>query len=283
MHETLIGCEQLAGQLGRPGWVVIDCRFSLDDQERGRRAWREGHIPGARYAHLDEDLASEPVPGQTGWHPLPDRVEMALRCAAWGIGPRTQVVVYDDAGGGMAARCWWLLRWLGHRAVAVLDGGWQRWLASGGETRREEPRIESAEFTIGEPLVRSVTVERLHDDQGRLVAPLFDARDGARFRGEVEPFYAVAGHIPGARSLPFAENLAADGCFLPVEQLRARFTAALGGIAASDAICYCGSGVTAAHNVLAMQHAGLGTPLLYVGSWSEWIAAGSRPVATGEG
>lgn len=281
MHETLISCEQLAEQLGRPDWVVIDCRFALDDVERGRQAWGAGHIPGARYAHLNEDLSGEIIPGVTGRHPQPDRVGMALRFASWGVGPRTQVVTYDDAGGAYAARCWWLLRWLGQRSVAVLDGGWNAWLASGGAIDTETPEVQTAEFTLGEPLLKSVSAEQLHDADGQPTALLLDARAAERFRGEIEPLDPVAGHIPGARCLPFTDNLGSDGRFLPAEVLRERFESVLEGAGAARTVCYCGSGVTAAHNVLAMQHAGLGSPALYVGSWSEWVSDPDRAIETG--
>jgi len=278
---TLIDPETLQAHLDDPDWVVVDCRFSLSDPAYGRRAYQDAHIPGAVYAHLDEDLSGPIVPGRTGRHPLPDPDRLAQKLGAWGIDNRTQVVAYDDAGGAFAARLWWLLGWLGHDAVAVLDGGWSRWVRegrpvrSGIETRSPRtfvPRIRPERVVSADEVL-----QHLHDPAWRLL----DARAPARYRGEQEPIDPVAGHIPGAVNAPFAENLTPDGTFRPSEQLRQRFEALLGDVPSERVVCYCGSGVTAAHNLLAMAHAGLPGARLYAGSWSEWITDPRRPVARG--
>lgn len=271
-YTTLIPAAGLNQHLDEPDWAIIDCRFALADTEQGRQAYHESHIPGAQYAHLDEDLSSPIIPGQTGRHPLPDVATLAAKLSAWGIDSTVQVVAYDDAGGAIAARLWWLLRWLGHDAVAVLDGGWPAWLAAGYSTQREvgsrpartftpHPRPELVASTAGVLSLR-------HNPACRLL----DARSADRYRGENETIDPVAGHIPGAISAPFAQNLGPDGRFLAPEVLRNRFEELLAGIPPAQAITYCGSGVTAAHNLLAMAHAGLDGARLYAGSWSEWIA-----------
>lgn len=281
MFTTLVSPELLAAHLDDPGWAVVDCRFSLQDTERGRRAYCDGHIPGAVYAHLDEDLSGPVVPGRTGRHPLPDPALFVARLEAWGIGDATQVVAYDDAGGAFAARLWWMLRWLGHEAAAVLDGGWQAWLATGLPTRSGAEVRPPARFTPRprpELLVTAADVDaRRRDPAWRVL----DARGADRFRGENETIDPVAGHIPGALSAPYADNLTADGRFRDAESLRQRYEALLSGAPAQRVVCYCGSGVTAAHNLLAMLHAGLGEGVLYPGSWSEWITDPARPVAVG--
>lgn len=277
---TLLAPADLRPFLDDPDWAVIDCRFALDDPARGRLAYLDAHLPGALYAHLDDDLSGTVVPGRTGRHPLPAIEAFTATLTAWGIDDRVQVVAYDDAGGAFAARLWWMLRWLGHDAVAVLDGGWPRWVRAGYPTesghavrapRPFAPRPR-ASMTVDADAVR-----RLHHEPS---ARLLDARAAARYRGEVEPIDPVAGHIPGALSAPYAENLDAEGCFLPPPVLRRRFDALLGDAAPEDVVSYCGSGVTAAHNLLALAHAGLDGARLYPGSWSEWITDPKRPVAT---
>ena len=257
--------------------IVLDCRFDLADPDAGAAAYRQGHIPGARYVHLDDDLSGPIEPGVTGRHPLPSRDTLAARVGALGITPGTPVVTCDDSGGSHAARAWWLLRWLGHADVAVLDGGLDAWRAAGGKLTDQPTHIEPADpYPAGNPLTRSVTATDLPAGPGTCV---IDARSVERFRGEVEPIDTIAGHIPGAVCLPFTGNLDARGRFLPAAELRARFEPLA---ARGDLVCYCGSGVTAAHNVLACVHAGLPEPALYAGSWSEWITDPRRPVATGD-
>ncbi|HKK05826.1 MAG TPA: sulfurtransferase [Gammaproteobacteria bacterium] len=280
-YETLISAEELYSRLGEPGWVVVDCRFDLAEPSAGRRAYRSAHLPGAYYAHLDEDL-SGPVGRFTGRHPLPAPEVLARRIAAWGVDAATQVVAYDDRGGAFAARLWWLLRWLGHDAVAVLDGGLGAWRRHGYPLDDQVPPARRADFVpnVREALcLDSAQVEAALSRQG---IALVDARESPRFRGEHEPIDPVAGHIPGARNLPFAGNLDDEGCFLAPAALRSRLASVLGDQDPSASVHMCGSGVTACHNLLAMAVAGLGDGCLYAGSWSEWIRDPHRPVARGE-
>ena len=276
IYTTLIATPQLALHLGDPDWTLVDCRFALADTGLGRRAYLEAHISGAIYAHLDEDLSGPIVPGITGRHPLPDPAVLAARLSQWGIGPGVQVAVYDDQGGAYAVRLWWMLRWLGHEAVAVLDGGWQAWREEGRETRSGQEARPRRDFQIElrpDLLVTADEVDAIRlDPDWRLL----DARGADRFRGENETIDAVAGHIPGAASAPYAGNLGSDGRFLSPDELAGRFGRLLGDVPATRTICYCGSGVTAGHDLLAMLHAGLGEGRLYVGSWSEWITNASR-------
>ena len=284
-YDTLIDAATLHAHLDAPHWVVVDCRFSLMDAEAGRRAYRESHLPGARYAHLDEDLSS-PITPTTGRHPLPNPDRLARRLGEWGIGPGTQIVAYDDMGGMLAAaRLWWLLRWLGHEAVAVLDGGFPAWREAGLPLTAETPMVQATVFN-GRPNDRlwltTAQVQALAAE-AEAEAVLLDARAAARFRGEMEPIDPVAGHIPGAVNLPTEGNLTAAGRFLPHAELQARFAAALGERPPTAVVHSCGSGVTACHNLFAMEAAGLRGSRLYAGSWSEWIRDPGRPRATGAG
>jgi thiosulfate/3-mercaptopyruvate sulfurtransferase len=279
LRRHLVRAEELAAHLRDPHWAVFDCRFSLADPGWGPRVYSEGHIPGARYAHLDQDI-SGPVGPASGRHPLPDPGRLADWLGRSGVGPGTQVVAYDDAGGGFAVRLWWLLRWLGHEAVAVLDGGLAAWLSAGGGLARDTPEPRPRRF-------RGVARPGAWIDSAALASHLaslqvIDARAPERFRGEVEPIDPVAGHIPGAINLPMSGNLDAVGRFLPPDLLRARFAAALGGTPPERVVHSCGSGVNACHNLLAMELAGLSGSRLYAGSWSEWIRDPARPVATGD-
>jgi thiosulfate/3-mercaptopyruvate sulfurtransferase len=276
--NTLISPLQLAGLLERGAVTVFDCRFSLADVEAGARAYAQGHIPGAYYVHLNYDLSMPQHPGKTGRHPLPSRNEWIQRALAWGLTPDRQVVVYDDVGGSVAARLWWMLQWIGHEHVAVLDGGIQGWQGIGKELSTAVPAMPAAaedRYADLPPLVTQVLTSAV--DGGRQV--LLDARDPARYRGEVEPMDPVAGHIPGALNSPFAENLNSDGTFRSKQELERKFEYAA--FSFLPVVCYCGSGVTACHNVLAMKHAGLTVPVLYAGSWSEWVADGTRAVEQG--
>ena len=279
--ETLISAEQLAIHLADPDWAVVDCRFSLADTDRGRQDYLQSHIAGAVYAHLDNDLSGTIVPGQTGRHPLPQPDVLAERLGGWGIDPGVQVVAYDASGGGNAARLWWLLRWLGHDAVAVLDGGWQRWQQMGGRVRSGAESRPARRF-VPRPrhdwVVTADEVEQLRADPDHLVV---DSRTAERYRGEKEPIDPVAGRIPGAVCAPYFDNLEPAGFFRGSADLRQRFEALLAGRPPERAVFYCGSGVTAAHNLLALAHAGLGDGRLYAGSWSEWITDARRPIGRG--
>ena len=275
---TLVQAETLASALGEADLVILDCRFSLADPDAGERAWRASHIPGARYAHVDRDLSDHDKRGQ-GRHPWPEADAFTTRLAAWGITPSHRVVAYDDGDGAFAARLWWLLRTLGHRDVAVLDGGWTRWTALGLPVDDRVPAAKPAAYAATfdtQRLLDADAVQR-HLAAGGL---LVDARAAERFRGEVEPIDPVAGHVPGAVNRPYASNLA-DGRFKPAARLHAEFDALLDGRAADEMVTMCGSGITACHHLLAMAHAGLPGAKLFTGSWSGWIGDRSRPVATG--
>jgi thiosulfate/3-mercaptopyruvate sulfurtransferase len=279
MFTTLISAQQLAGHLNDPNWRVIDCRFSLADTEAGRRAYAQGHIPGALYAHLDEDLCAPIIPGQTGRHPLPDKDFMTQKFSSWGIDEGVQVVAYDDKTGMVASRLWWMLRSLGHTRVAVLDGGFADWTAlPEASVSLDVPIVEPRKFHPGAQIGQVFSaddVERIRQDAAFV---LVDSREAFRYRGESEPIDPVAGHIPGAVNAFFMENLDEEGRFLPAEQLRQRFLPLLDGRPAEQSVFYCGSGVSACHNLLAIAHAGLGDAGLYAGSWSEWITDPQRPV-----
>ncbi|MEM8768402.1 MAG: sulfurtransferase [Pseudomonadota bacterium] len=266
MHRTFI--DPLTAIELEDSVKFLDCRAALGDPAYGQRVYAEGHIAGARYLSLDDDLAAPA--GDGGRHPLPDPEGLSSRLQALGLNDADQVVVYDDAGGAFAARAWWCLRWLGHEAVAVLDGGLQAWPAP---LSTELPVIEPGDFSRRPALTRTIDAGTLSTDPDAY--RLVDARTEARFRGEEEPIDPVAGHIPGAMCRPFQENLGADGRFQAQAALAARFPAG------DNVVCYCGSGVTAAHNILAMCAAGLPEPYLYAGSWSEWIRDPERPIGTG--
>lgn len=279
--NTLVSTADLAAHLDDPLWIVFDCRFTLTDPQAGQRAYAAGHIPGARYADLDADL-SAPVGKGSGRHPLPDPQILARKLSDWGVGVNRQVVVYDDSHNSIAVRMWWLLRWLGHPGVAVLDGGWPKWVREKHPTTPQAPTPQHALF----PHLPEASQVAHADDILRGLSNsrhlLIDARPERRYTGEYEPLDPVAGHIPGAINWPFEENLDFDGTFLAPEALRENYQALLRGRAPHEVIHVCGSGVTACHNVLAMEIAGLPGSRLYPGSWSEWITDPARPVATGE-
>ncbi len=281
-YTTLISPADLAAQLENPNWVVIDCRFRLDDAAAGRQAYLAAHIPGAQYAHLNEDLSGPSVPGKTGRHPLPAVAAFAQTVSAWGIDEQTQVVAYDDAGGMMAGRLWWMLRWLGHAQVAVLDGDFRAWQNEGRPTRSGVESRAPRTFVARPRADMQASVDEVAATVASGQANLFDARAENRYRGETNPLDPVAGHIPGAKSAFYAHNLGADGKFLSPEALRARYAELLGGAEPSECIFYCGSGVSVHHNLLALEVAGLRGARAYIGSWSDWINDPSRPIATGD-
>ena len=282
MYDALVETETLAAHIGDPDWVVFDCRFSLTDTMAGVVRYAEGHIPGARYLNLDRDLSSPATP-DTGRHPLPDPAAFADVLGRAGVDSNTQVVGYDDSSGTYAARLWWLARWLGHRKVAVLNGGWQQWLKEEREVTREVPVPVMKQFTFmqAEDHAWLSSGDVLEMVRGRKRGRLFDVRGPLRFRGEEEPIDPVAGHVPGAVNLPYTSNVAEDGRFKCPALLRQQLEQALDGVRPEHAVFMCGSGVTACQSLLAMEAAGLKGARLYAGSWSEWIRDPARPVATG--
>ncbi len=285
MLDTLITAQELARRLGEPTLTLIDCRFDLARPQWGAEVYAAARIPHARYAHLDRDL-SAPVSSSSGRHPLPSPAALAERFGRWGIDADTQVVAYDQGPGALAARLWWLLRWMGHVRAAVLDGGLAAWQAEGLPLETTPPAPGTARHFIGRPEARALAdtaeLERAvrTGALARGECVLIDARSAERFAGENEPLDPVAGHVPGAVSHPFRDNLG-NGRFLDAATLRARYARTLGGRPAERAVCMCGSGVTACHDLLALQIAGITGARLYAGSWSEWIRDPARPVARG--
>jgi thiosulfate/3-mercaptopyruvate sulfurtransferase len=284
---TLVDAEELAARLGDPQLRLVDARFVLAGAapDAGEAAWRESHLPGAGYVHLDRDLSDHRKDASHGRHPMPEADDFVAVLARLGIGPEHQVVVYDAGDAAMAAsRFWWLLRLLGHERVAVLDGGWARWTQLGLPVTGANDASPAVPVGFA-PLFDAAAIAGDAEVEARLgEAPgwILDARAPERFRGEVEPLDRVAGHIPGARNRPFAANLR-DGLFKPAHELRAEFAALLGGRAPAQVLLNCGSGVTACQNLLAMEHAGLHGARVYAGSWSGWISDPARPVETGAG
>lgn len=277
---TLIDASTLASLLGGEKLLVFDCRFELGNTAWGESGYAAAHIPGAFYLHLDRDL-SGPITPRSGRHPLPDPAVFARHLGALGVGDDCQLIAYDQGNGAYAARLWWLARWIGLRHVAVLDGGIAAWRQAGlpldavtpvASPRELAPRVDSQAW------LRSEEVDVLRRRPGNL---LLDARSAERFGGRNETIDPVAGHVPGARSHPFAGNLGPDGRFLPAAELRRRWDTMLGSLPPTAVIAMCGSGVTACHNLLALEHAGLPGGRLYAGSWSEWIRDPDRPVAVG--
>lgn len=278
MFRTIISPQELHEKLGRQTWVIIDCRYSLGHPDAGEEAYKKSHIPGASYAHLDRDLSGKVVPGKTGRHPLPSIVKMTQRFSSWGISDGIQVVLYDDRSGAIGARLWWMLRYLGHDRVAVLDGGWRAWEAEGYPL---ETPIVGAGPRVFKPRVRESWVVDADHVQRRLGAENFllvDSRMPERYRGEDEPIDPVAGHIPGATSFPHTDLVDSEGMWLTPDELEERFQTLVGNDVADEMVFYCGSGVTACRNLLAHHHAGFGDAKLYPGSWSDWITDPERPI-----
>jgi thiosulfate/3-mercaptopyruvate sulfurtransferase len=278
-YSTLVQVDELRQRLQDPAWVVFDCRHDLMKPDAGAQAYAQSHIPGARFAHSDKDM-SGPKTGKTGRHPLPDPARFMAWLGASGVDGSKQVVAYDHAGGASATRLWWMLRWLGHHAVAVLDGGWEAWLAARAPVSADVPVVKAAVFT-GQPRDVAVDVGYIQSRLGDPSMVIVDARAPERYRGETEPIDPVAGHIPGALNRLYKDNLGADGRFKPAQELRAAFQALLQARRPEQVVHQCGSGVSACHNILAMEIAGLAGSRLYPGSWSEWCADASRPVARG--
>ncbi|PHV13476.1 sulfurtransferase [Chitinimonas sp. BJB300] len=278
--SPLIQVSELANQLGQTDLVLVDCRHDLTQPEAGRLAYEQGHLPGAVFAHLDHDL-SGPKTGRNGRHPLPDPAQLERKLAALGIGTGSHIVAYDAHGGIFSARLWWLLKWVGFQAVQVLDGGVNAWLAAGGQLDTMSPSITIGALEAQPNYAKVVDAETVLDNLDRQEFMVIDARAPGRFAGEGETMDPVAGHIPGAMNRFFQLNLQADGRFKPAEMLRNEWKTFLDGRDAHDTVQQCGSGVTACHNLLALEIAGLPGSRLYPGSWSEWCADPSRPVARG--
>jgi thiosulfate/3-mercaptopyruvate sulfurtransferase len=279
-YTTLISTDTLNQQLNHPNWVIVDCRFSLADTEAGAKAYRHGHIPNARYAHLDKDLSSA-ITDFTGRHPLPNFSLLAKKLGDWGITNTSQVVAYDDAGGAFAGRLWWLLKCMGHDKVAVLNGGIKQWQKQGLPVTTTLPTVKPTTFRAYLDESAWLNAVQVQNSLAQKAICLIDARTPERYRGEQEPIDPVAGHIPGALNRAFQLNLDSNGLFLPAEQLREQFKQLIGTSAPEQVVHYCGSGVTACHNLLAMEYAGLTGSKLYAGSWSEWIRNKNRSIAKG--
>jgi len=276
IFTTLISTEQLQGRIEQV--IPVDCRFDLLDPDAGRRQYAQGHLPGAVYAHLDEAL-SGPLGPATGRHPLPAPAELARHLGNWGIGNDSQVVAYDDHGGAYAARLWWLLRWLGHQKVAVLDGGFSAWRRAGAPLESGLPETRARRFKSSPRRDLYLDTAQLTRALARGGLTLIDVRDAIRFSGQTEPLDSVAGHIPGAINVPYSENLREDGRFRCAQDLERLYRPLVPD--PQSACGMCGSGVTACQSLLAMELAGMPGVKLYAGSWSEWIRDPARPVATG--
>lgn len=271
MRTTLVSTQELSSH---PEWRVFDCRHDLFKPDLGEAQYRESHIPGALFAHLERDLSGAKN-GKNGRHPLPDPASFAAWLGRQGLRRSDQVVCYDAGNGSMAARLWWMLRWIGHEAVAVLDGGFSKWTAEKRPVTPDIPSFAATDYRLEKEPRGLVTVDQVQES--RL---LLDARAAARYRGEQEPIDPVAGHIPGAKNRFNGENVSPQGTFKSAEQLRTEFASVLGERSPSEVVHYCGSGVSACHNLLAMEIAGLRGGKLYAGSWSEWISDPARPVET---
>ena len=278
----LISPQALKDRQEQPGLIILDCRFALEDPDYGRCSYAEGHIEGAEYADLERDLSGPVKKGVTGRHPLPDPQALLEQLRSWGINENSDVVLYDDGPGAFAARAWWLLMWLGkHEGVSILDGGLKAWHTAGFPLSIDAVSRPRGSFN-GKPDDRLlISSEQLLGRLGSADLTLIDARAEPRFRGDVEPIDPVAGHIPGAQCAAFGANLDSNGCFLPVERLKQRFAEQLGDRPPEQLVAYCGSGVTACHNLFALALAGYPLGKLYAGSWSEWINDPQRGIATG--
>ncbi len=279
----LLSAEHLQQRLGQENLLILDCRFALEDQAYGRRSYLDGHIPGAHFLDLEPDLSAPVVKGVTGRHPLPDPSALVERLRSCGLRADSQVVLYDDGPGAFAARAWWLLLWLGKReGLYLLDGGLKAWREAGQELTMAPPSKAPGDFSAQPDSSLLLTADQLAQRLGNPDLTLLDARALPRFRGEVEPLDPIAGHIPGAQCAVFTDNLGSDGRFLPAEALRERFDDLRGERPVENLVAYCGSGVTACHNLFAMSLAGYPLAPLYAGSWSEWISDPARPIATGD-
>ena len=279
MYTSLISPKIVNEHLDDSNWRFVDCRFVLTEPEQKQTEFTLSHLPGALYAHVNRDLSGTHISGKTGRHPLPEKQRLTKLFSTWGIDHSVQVVIYDDTGGAFAVRLWWMLRWLGHNSAAVMDGGWPRWIREGRPVTAAVTVSESKKFKATPRENWSITAENLVADLDNTELRILDARNSDRFKGINETLDPVPGHIPGAVSAPFVENLDEDGNWKSKSELCQRFEKLLAGSPAKQAVSYCGSGITACHNILAMYHAGLGNSRLYPGSWSDWITDPTRPVA----
>jgi thiosulfate/3-mercaptopyruvate sulfurtransferase len=278
--STLITVADLAAHVDDPDWIVCDCRHDLAQYDAGRVAYAKAHIHGARFLHLDEDL-SGPKTGVNGRHPLPHPITFTLRLAALGIDNNKQIVAYDSSGGVYASRLWWMLRWIGHGKAAVLDGGFDAWTRAGQPVTDALPAVKPLRYNPNPNMQLAVDTQAVAANLAGKALRVLDARSPDRFRGENETLDPVAGHIPGAVNRFFKNNLGDDGRFKPAAALKQEFATLLNGQTAAGVVHQCGSGVTACHNLLAMEVAGLSGSRLYPGSWSEWVSDRKRPVASG--
>ncbi len=278
-YTSIIHAEELMKNIDDPNWIIIDCSFSLAEPELGRNNYLENHIPGAFYAHLDEDLSGSIIPNKTSRHPLPPIEKLIKTLSNWGIDGKSQVIVYDDAGGMVSGRLWWMIQWLGHENVALLNGGIQYWEKNNFPTNNKIPSFSPKEFTANiqnDSLIEVDDIDELRVSPNHL---LVDSRAPDRYSGKEENLDHTAGHIPGAKNLPYQDNLTEDGLFLEKDLLAKRFYKIHKNLDIENIVYYCGSGVSANHNLIAIKYAGLGNAKLYAGSWSEWINDPNRPIA----
>lgn len=281
IYSSIISADLLQQHLNDPNWRIVDCRFNLKATDEGMSLYQMEHIPNAIYAHLDHDL-SAPVSNSSGRHPLPDVETFKLKLGSLGIDGSKQVVVYDDAAGSYAARLWWMLRWLGHEAVAVLDGGFTLWKQQGLPTTNTLPRIEPTTF-VGKPTMNMLMNSNdIQENLNKSSICLIDVRDPQRYSGLEEPIDKVAGHVPGAINVPWKTNIADNGMYRSRAELYDQYHKLLQDAAGKNVVFMCGSGVTACHSLIALEYIGITGAKLYPGSWSEWITDPNRPVATSE-
>ena len=280
IYRDIITVQELKDNLEDPYWVIVDCRYSIAEPELGHQEYSEGHIPGALYVSLETELTGEIIPGETGRHPLPKVNDIVERLSSWGVSRDTQVVIYDHNSGAYAARLWWMLNWLGHDKAAVVNGGWEAWVKDIGMIETKENNGKPSKFIPSlrvDLAVDAQFVDSIRLDPGYL---LLDSRSPERYHGEEETIDPVAGHIPGAVLAPYHENLTKEGLFKSKEEIAERFSNILGEISPVNTVFYCGSGVSAIHNIIAMRMAGYEMAKLYPGSWSEWITDPSRLIGT---
>jgi thiosulfate/3-mercaptopyruvate sulfurtransferase len=278
-YKTIISSDILKNNIDNKDFIIFDCRCDVKDSAYGIQAYTEGHIPNSIFVDIDSDLASEKTV-TSGRHPLPDADTLSEKLSQWGLNSSKQAVVYDDAGGAFAGRMWWVLKWLGHTNVAVLDGALGGWMASGGKLTDGNTVFERSVFTSNTQDDMYVSINDVEDAQYKMDKLIIDARSKERYLGIKDPVDPIAGHVPGAISYPLGQNLDKKGHFKSAEELKHSFSKLIGETESSDIISMCGSGITACHNILALEIAGIRGIKLYVGSWSEWIMDKSRPIAT---